>query len=129
MVRNEEGVFKKFGVGPALIPDYLALVGDSADGYPGISGVGKISAVKLLNQYGSVEKFPKDVFGQHRKNALLFKKLATLKSNAKLFKKVDQLRWQGPTEAFEIFTSKIKDEKLYNRALKAAEIANQNNPF
>jgi 5'-3' exonuclease len=120
IIRNEIGVQKKFGVSPALIPDYLALVGDSADGYPGISGIGKMGAVKLLNQYGPIEKFPKEVLKERLKDALLFKKLATLRIDAKLFKKVDQLHWKGPTKAFEVFTSKVKDTKLLDRARNAA---------
>ena len=119
-VRDEKAVFKKFGVGPKLIPDYLALVGDSADGYPGISGIGKVGAIRLLNQYGPIESFPKNVLGGHQKQALLFKRLATLKTNARLFKNVSQLRWTGPTTAFAKFTTKAGAPRLLDRAKAAA---------
>ena len=122
VIRGADGVIKKFGVEPAFIPDLLALVGDSADGYPGIKGIGKTGAVKLINQYGPIEKFPKEILKDSHKQALLFKKLATLRTNAKLFKKVDQLQWKGPGKAFESFTSKVKDPKLFDRASKAAEM-------
>ncbi|HEX5170319.1 MAG TPA: 5'-3' exonuclease H3TH domain-containing protein [Cyclobacteriaceae bacterium] len=116
IIRNEDGVRKKFGVSPDLIPDFLALVGDSADGYPGIAGIGNIGAVRLLNEYGPIEKFPKTVLKEQRKQALLFKRLATLKTNAKVFKNVDELRWRGPTSAFAKFTTKIGEPRLLERA-------------
>lgn len=115
IIRNEEGVRKKFGVSPALIPDLLALVGDSADGYPGIAGIGHVGAAKLLNEYGPIEKFPKTVLNEQHKQALLFKRLATLRTNAKLFKNVEELQWRGPTPAFEKFTTKIGEPKLLER--------------
>jgi 5'-3' exonuclease len=115
IIRDEDGVRKKFGVSPALIPDLLALVGDSADGYPGIAGIGHIGAAKLLNEYGPIEKFPTTVLKEKREQALLFKQLATLRTNAKLFKNVDELQWRGPTSAFEKFTSKIGEPKLLER--------------
>lgn len=95
IIRNEEEIEKKFGVKPHLIPDFLALVGDAADGYPGIPGIGKTTATRLLNQYGAIEKFPKDVLGDQRELALLFKQLATLRTDAKLFKKVDERNGVG----------------------------------
>jgi len=116
IIRDEAGVKKKFGVSPSLIPDYLALVGDSADGYPGIKGIGSTGAARLVNEYGPIEKFPKNVLGENRDNALLFKKLATLRTDAKLFKKAEELRWKGPTPAFEKFVKKIGDERLLERA-------------
>ncbi|HLA52928.1 MAG TPA: 5'-3' exonuclease H3TH domain-containing protein [Flavitalea sp.] len=119
-VRDEKAILKKFGVGPKFIPDYLALVGDSADGYPGISGIGKVSAIRLLNQYGPIESFPKNVLGQQHKQALLFKRLATLKTNARLFKNVSQLRWVGPTSGFAKFTTKAGAPRLLDRAKAAA---------
>ena len=79
-VRNEAGVREKFGVGPALIPDYLALVGDSADGYPGIPGIGAVTAARLVNEHGAIEDFPLAVLGERRELALLFKDLATLRA-------------------------------------------------
>lgn len=116
VIRDEEGVVKKFGVHPKLIPDFLALVGDSADGYPGISGIGKAGAAKLLNQYGPIESFPKEVLGKQQKEALLFKRLATLRTDAMLFDNVDQLQWRGPSPAFKAFTEKAGAQKLYERA-------------
>jgi 5'-3' exonuclease len=125
VIRDAEGVRKKFGVPPELIPDFLALVGDTADGYPGISGIGNVGAAKLLNEYGPIEKFPKDMLVGQRKNALLFKRLATLRTDAKLFKKVDELKWHGPTAAFEKLTTKIGEPRLLARAKALAEkIAN-----
>src|SRR5206468_12160524 len=99
-IRDAEGVREKFGVEPILIPDYLALVGDAADGYPGIPGIGPIGAARLLNRHGIIEGFPPAVLGDSRELALLFKDLATLRTDAPLFRDVDELRWRGPTEAF-----------------------------
>src|SRR6266513_5887442 len=87
-IRDAAGIREKFGVDPPLIPDLLALVGDAADGYPGIAGFGARTAAQLLNFYGSIENFPPDVLSGQRDLALLFKKLATLRTNAPLFKKV-----------------------------------------
>jgi 5'-3' exonuclease len=111
---------EKFGVSPALIPDLLALVGDSADGYPGIPGIGKVGAARLLNTYGSIEAFPKDVLGKQREIALLFKRLATLRLDAKLFSDVSELRWKGPTSTFEKVTKKLGEPRLLVRANAAA---------
>lgn len=121
IIRDEAGVRTKFGVSPALIPDYLALVGDTADGYPGISGIGAAGAARLLNQYGPIEDFPDTVLMKKRKDALLFKRLATLRTDAPLFEDVDELRWTGPTDSFAAFTRKIKDDKLLDRAKAAAD--------
>ena len=115
-IRNESEIFKKFGVSPALIPDFLALVGDSADGYPGIPGIGKIGAAQLLNKYGPIEAFPKNILVGKRKEALLFKRLATLRTDAPLFKNVDELRWHGPTPAFAALTKKMGEPRLLVRA-------------
>jgi 5'-3' exonuclease len=120
-IRDSNAVYKKFGVNPLLIPDFLALVGDSADGYPGITGIGKTGAARLLNQYGPIEKFPEKVLGKQRKQALLFKRLATLRIDAPLFTNVDELKWRGPTPAFSKFTTKIGEERLLARANAAAE--------
>ncbi len=76
-IRDAEGVREKFGVEPILIPDYLALVGDVADGYPGISGIGPVTAARLLNRYGAIENFPSSLLGNRREAALVFKDLAT----------------------------------------------------
>ena len=115
IVRDAAGVREKFGVSPQLIPDLLALVGDAADGYPGIRGIGNRTAAQLLNRYGPIEKFPANVLGQQRKLALLFKKLATLRTDAPLFKKVETLRWHGPTPAFATWTEKMKAPQLMKR--------------
>jgi 5'-3' exonuclease len=119
-IRNAEGVQTKFGVTPALIPDYLALVGDSADGYPGIAGIGAKGAASLLTRYGAIEDFPPDVLGERRELALLFKTLATLRSDAPLFADVDELQWQGPTERFATCAARIGDPRLLARARKAS---------
>jgi len=119
-IRDASGVRKKFGVDPALIPDYLALVGDAADGYPGIPGIGAITAAQLLNRHGSIERFPPAVLGERQKLALLFKELATLRSDAPLFANVEELRWRGPTNAFSAMAAYICDDKLLTRCLDAA---------
>ncbi|MDZ4711585.1 MAG: 5'-3' exonuclease H3TH domain-containing protein [bacterium] len=120
IIRDADGVRKKFGVDPVLIPDLLALIGDSADGYPGIKGIGKVSAVRLLNEYGSIENFPEKVLGEKMEEALLFKNLATLRTDAKLFKNVKELRWKGPTSTFAAFTEKMKVPNLLKRANELA---------
>src|SRR6266498_2245647 len=98
---DEAGVRAKFGVAPEFIADYLALVGDSADGYPGIHGLGAKTAAKLINLHGHIEEFPSEVLKEeNRELALLFKNLATLRTDAKLFKNVHELGWNGPTEMF-----------------------------
>ena len=118
-IRNAEGVREKFGVTPDLIPDFLALVGDAADGYPGIPGIGAVTAAQLLNRHGAIEKFPPTVLGGQRDAALLFKDLATLRTDAPLFRNVDELRWRGPTAAFASYTGRMKAPRLLERALKA----------
>lgn len=122
-ILDEAGVIEKFGVGPALIPDLLALVGDSADGYPGIPGIGAVSAARLLNRHGPIENFPADVLGDNRDLALLFKVLATLRTDAPLFRDVDELRWRGPTDDFPAMVERLGDPKLLERAQKAAQTA------
>jgi 5'-3' exonuclease len=124
-IRDATAVIKKFGVSPILIPDFLALVGDSADGYPGISGIGKTGAARLLNQYGPIENFPKKVLGAQSKQALLFKHLATLKTDADLFSNVDQLQWRGPTAGFAQLTNRMGEPRLLTRANAAAAKVNQ----
>ncbi len=110
---------QKFGVDPALIPDYLALVGDTADGYPGIAGIGKAGAARLLNRHGPIENFPPTVLGEQRELALLFKRLATLRTDAPLFSDVEQLRWRGPTETFTAMSERLGDTRLLARSRKA----------
>jgi len=119
-VRNADGVVAKFGVPPTLIPDYLALVGDSADGYPGIAGIGPRGAAGLLNRYGKLERFPRNALGDRRELALLFKKLATLRTDAKLFRKIDALEWHRPTKNFDAFCDRIAAPNLLTRATKLA---------
>jgi 5'-3' exonuclease len=118
---NADEVRAKYGVVPALIPDYLALVGDAADGYPGIAGIGAVSAARLLNRYGTIETFPAEVLGDRRKQALLFKELATLKTDAKLFRNVDTLRWRGPTHDFAAWTERMQASRLLDRCLKVQQ--------
>jgi len=119
-IRNADGVREKFGVPPALIPDYLALVGDSADGYPGIASVGPATAARMLTRYGPIEQFPPEVLGnENRELALLFKTLATLRTDAPLFADVDELRWRGPTNAFPAFAERIGEPRLVERCEKA----------
>ena len=118
-IRDAAGVRKKFGVDPQLIPDFLALVGDAADGYPGLAGIGKVGAARLINKYGILENFPAEAFGERRDLALLFKNLATLRTDAKLFANVDELEWRGPTEEFTAECAKLGSEKLLTRANRA----------
>jgi 5'-3' exonuclease len=116
VVRDEAGVIAKFGVPPASIPDYLALVGDAADGYPGLPGWGAKSAAAVLAKFGHLESIPDDwqtwsvnatsparlarTLAAERERALLFRTLATLRTDIPLLESVDDLRWQGPTPAF-----------------------------
>jgi 5'-3' exonuclease len=116
MLIDEDGVIAKFGVGPSSIPDYLALVGDSADGFPGLAGWGAKSAATVLARWRHVEEIPPDpaawdvvvrsaaklgaTLQEHRDDALLFKELATLRIDRSLLGQVDELRWRGPTADF-----------------------------
>ncbi len=119
VVRDDHGVRAKFGVSPPLIPDYLALVGDAADGYPGIAGIGAKGAAALLSRYGPIEDFPPEVLGERRDRALLFKRLATLRTDAQLFASVDELRWSGPTATFADWCDRHAATAILARALKA----------
>jgi 5'-3' exonuclease len=117
VILDEAAIIAKFGVPPASIPDYLALVGDAADGYPGLPGWGAKSTATVLARYAHIESIPvscgdwhlnvanaatlADTRVRQRKQALLFRTLATLKADIPLFKKVDELRWAGPTPAFD----------------------------
>jgi 5'-3' exonuclease len=119
-IRNAAAIREKFGVDPVLIPDYLALVGDSADGYPGIPGIGGVTAAQLVNRYGAIEQFPADVLGdEKRARALLFKDLATLRTDAPLFENVDALHWHGATSDFAAFAQRIGEPRLVERCEKA----------
>ena len=127
-IRDADGVRKKFGVSPPRIPDYLALVGDSADGYPGIAGIGPKGAASLIERHGRIEDFPPHILGERRELALLFKTLATLKEDATLFANVEQIRWQGPTRRFGAVVEKVGDPRLVSRAEKALAAAKQESP-
>ena len=118
-IRNAEAVKEKYGVEPRLIPDLLALVGDAADGYPGIPGIGATGAARLLNRYGMIEQFPAVVLGENRDLALLFKILATLRSDAQLFDEVDELRWRGPSDDFAAYATRMGADRVLQRCMKA----------
>jgi 5'-3' exonuclease len=119
IIRDAKEVRRKFGVDPERIPDFLALVGDAADGYPGIPGIGSVGAARLLNRFGTIEELPPESLGGNRELALLFKRLATLKIDASLFSNVDELRWRGPTDSFAGWAARIGDARLLQRALSA----------
>jgi 5'-3' exonuclease len=117
-IRDEAGVCAKFGVAPPCIPDYLALVGDAADGYPGIPKIGAKTAARLIMRHGAIEQFPAHVLGGQMKLALLFKRLATLRTDAALFTNVEALRWRGATEAFACVAEQIGAPALMTRIAK-----------
>jgi 5'-3' exonuclease len=117
IIRDAEGVRVKFGVAPEHIPDYLSLVGDAADGYPGIAGFGPKTAARLINQYGPLENFPPEILNDNREAALLFKDLATLRVDAPLFDDVEQLRWRGATPSFPMVAEQIGDSRLAKRVV------------
>ena len=124
---NEDGVIAKFGVRPASIPDYLALVGDSADGYPGLPGWGAKSSAAVLAKYGHLEQIPDDwrewkvnasspaalarTLSESRELAFLFRTLATLRTDIPLFESVEELRWRGPTERFADLAKRLEGKK------------------
>lgn len=120
VIRDADGVRAKFGVDPELIPDYLALVGDAADGYPGIAGIGPKGAASLLTRYGAIELFPSEVLAKQQNLALSFKVLATLRTDAKLFANVDELNWRGPSAEFSISCERLGAPELLARATRAA---------
>ena len=118
-IRDAAAIRAKFGVDPELIPDFLALVGDSADGYPGLPGIGERTAAQLLNRYGAIESFPPDVLRDDKRDlALLFKTLATLRTDAPLFSSVDELRWRGPTPEFRAIAERMGEPRLIERCEK-----------
>jgi 5'-3' exonuclease len=119
IIRNAAAIHEKFGVDPPLIPDLLALVGDAADGYPGIPGIGARTAAQLLNLHGPIETFPPNILSEQRDLALLFKKLATLRTDAPLFKSVKKLRWRGPTPDFAKWTERMEAPRLLERCHEA----------
>ena len=124
-IRDEAGVVAKFGVPPSSIPYYLALVGDAADGYPGLAGWGAKSAAAVLAKYGHLESIPADwtawgvnaarpgvlaaTLARDRDRAFLFRDLATLRTDIALFKSVDELQWKGPTPAFSALAARLDD--------------------
>src|SRR5581483_2901467 len=142
-VMDEAGVIEKFGVLPASIPDYLALVGDSADGYPGLPGWGAKSTAAVLQRYGHLEDIPEDgtkwdiplrgadklaaTLVANREHAFLFRDLATLRSDAPVMKSVEELHWSGPTGAFEAFCARVEQPGLVERAKRLARKRNSAN--
>jgi 5'-3' exonuclease len=121
-VRDAAAVRSKFGVSPERIPDYLALVGDAADGYPGIKGIGAKGAASLIARYHEIERFPSELLGERRALALLFKRLATLRTDAQLYENVDELDWRGPTTEFSSLCERLEAPGLAVRAKKAAQL-------
>lgn len=117
-IRNAAAIEAKYGVPPELIPDFLALVGDAADGYPGIAGIGKTGAARMLKKHGPIEQLPPEILGDRRELALLFKRLATLRADAPLFADVEELRWRGPTPAFAQWTQAHEGDRIFLRAEK-----------
>jgi 5'-3' exonuclease len=124
VIRDADGVRAKFGVRPTQIPDYLALVGDAADGYPGIPGIGPKGAAALLSRYDSIEAFPPHVLAERRELALLFKTLATLRTDAPVFTAIDELAWRGPTAGFARCANRL-GTALLARAEKASARASR----
>ena len=128
---DEQGVVQKFGVSPASIPDYLALVGDAADGYPGLPGWGAKSSAAILAKFVHLESIPldsrewrvnaanasalADALSRERERALLFRTFATLRTDIALFNNVDQLRWNGPTPAFAAFAARLDAARTETR--------------
>jgi 5'-3' exonuclease len=116
VIRDADGVRAKFGVAPEHIADYLALVGDAADGYPGIAGLGPKTAATLINRHGRIDDFPPGTLSEDNlKKALLFKTLATLRVDAPLFDDVEELRWKGATTSFASLAEKMGDPSLAKR--------------
>jgi len=138
IVRDEAGVVAKFGVKPQSIPDYLAVVGDSADGFPGLPGWGQKAAALVLSQYPHLEDIPKDEREWHPSikrarslaeslfagwnDALLFRTLATLRLDAPVFDSVDELRWKGPRPDFEEYCLRLRASDLFRRVKAAARL-------
>jgi len=144
LVRDEAGVEAKFGVKPESIPDYLALVGDSADGYPGIAGWGAKSAAAIVSRYHHLQTIPKDWHAWNVSvrragplaealftawdDALLFRTLATLRRDAPVFESVDELRWTGPRPGFQDLCARMKTPALFRRAAALASSRSHSSP-
>ena len=111
LTRDEAGVIEKFGVPPALIPDYLALVGDSSDGYPGLRGWGPKTTAAVLRQYGALENIPPERLGAHRDMAFLFRDLARLRTDLPLFQSVDALAWHQVRPEFAALAARFDSAK------------------
>ena len=136
--RDEQGVVARFGVGPASIPDYLALVGDTADGFPGIAGWGEKASGAVLGRYAHLERIPPratdwDVpvrgaarlsaaLEENRELAMLFRTLATLRTDVPVFEDVEELRWRGPTPAFEQTAKRLQVPGLWDRARRLTAV-------
>ncbi len=140
IIRDESGVVEKFGVSPESIPDYLAVVGDSADGYPGISGWGEKAAAAVFSQYAHLEDIPKDwqqwnaikraqklagALFESWEDALLFRKLATLREDAPVFNTVHDLQWKGPGGDFEKYCRRLESDGLWRRASAIRKVPTQ----
>ena len=137
ILRDEDAVLAKWGVRPASIPDYLAVVGDSADGFPGLPGWGPKAASATFSLFGHLESVPKDwrrwpagirgaqrlagVLFERWQDALLFRTLATLKADLPLFASIDELRWRGPSADFEEYCERLRMPELYQRAMAAGQ--------
>ena len=142
IVRDEAGVVAKFGVTPQSIPDYLAVVGDSADGFPGVAGWGSKAAAMTLSRYRHLEEIPKDWRKWHPSisrartlsealfkawnDALLFRTLATLRLDVPVFGTIDELRWEGPRLEFDRYSHRLKAPDLHSRATLAASSNSEN---
>jgi 5'-3' exonuclease len=138
VIIDEAGVAQKFGVGPKSIPDYLALVGDSADGYPGLRGWGAKSSAAVLGKFGHLEQIPKDWRDWHVnvtgastlaatlagdwENALLFRRLATLRTDIALFENVDELKWTGPKPEFDAIAARLDAARTEKRPKSARRV-------
>ena len=129
---DREGVIEKFGVPPESIPDYLGVVGDSADGFPGLAGWGAKSAAKILSRFGHIDQVPFDVaewnvdvrggaklahtLSEHLEDALLFRRIATVDLDAPVSSSVDEMRWSGPGDGFDQRCAAIGAERIAARA-------------
>ena len=136
LLRDAKGVREKFGVSPSSIPDYLALMGDSADGFPGLPGWGHKSASTLLGHYGHLEQIPEkpdswvvkvrgakklaQTLVEQREVALRFRDLATLREDAPVFDSVEQVRWVGPQANFFDLCAKMNVGRIYRRVDRLA---------